>query len=125
MKMAHLLSASHVLENLVECFFSIFIMFLFVSEAYTLSKLQEMVKTGKPGVLPSLRLQRVGHDLATEPHHYIYIMISYYMPRPKYRPGTQDPIKDEQGNFNGVIFLEEKETTSNQLIITVPSWWAR
>ena len=33
-----------------------------------------------------------------------YIMISYYMPRPKYRLGTQDAIKDEQDNFNGVIF---------------------
>ena len=30
-------------------------------------------------------------------------MISYYMPRPKYRLGTQDAIKDEQDNFNAVI----------------------
>ena len=32
-----------------------------------LSKLQELV-TGKPGVLQSMRLQRVRHDLATELH---------------------------------------------------------
>ena len=30
------------------------------------SKLQEIVKTGKPGMLQSMELQRVGHDLATE-----------------------------------------------------------
>ena len=34
-----------------------------------LSKLQEMVKTGKPGVLQSMWSQRVGHDLATEQQH--------------------------------------------------------
>ena len=28
----------------------------------SLSKFQEMVKTGKPGVLQSMGLQRVGHD---------------------------------------------------------------
>ena len=28
----------------------------------SLSKVQEMVKTGKPGVLQSMGLQRVGHD---------------------------------------------------------------
>ena len=34
----------------------------------SLSKLQEMVKTGKPGVLQSMELQRVGygHDLVTK-----------------------------------------------------------
>ena len=32
----------------------------------SLSKLQEMVKDGKPGVLQSLGSQRVGHDLVTE-----------------------------------------------------------
>ena len=32
----------------------------------SLSKLQEIVKTGKPGMLQSTRLQRVRHDLATE-----------------------------------------------------------
>ena len=32
----------------------------------SLSKLQEMVRAGKPGVLQSMGLQRVGHDLATE-----------------------------------------------------------
>ena len=32
----------------------------------SLSKLQEMVRTGKPGVLQSMGLQRVGHDLVAE-----------------------------------------------------------
>ena len=32
----------------------------------SLSKLQEMVRTGKPGLLQSMGLQRVRHDLATE-----------------------------------------------------------
>ena len=32
-----------------------------------LSKLQEMVMTGKPGVLQSMGSQRVGHNLVTEP----------------------------------------------------------
>ena len=32
----------------------------------SLSKLREIVKTGKPGVLQSMGLQRVRHDLATE-----------------------------------------------------------
>ena len=32
----------------------------------SLSKLQQMVKEGKPGVLQSMGSQRVGHDLATE-----------------------------------------------------------
>ena len=31
-----------------------------------LSKLQEIVKNREPGVLQSLRLQRVGYDLVTE-----------------------------------------------------------
>ena len=31
-----------------------------------LSKLQEIVKEGKPGMMQSMRVQRVGHDLATE-----------------------------------------------------------
>ena len=33
----------------------------------SLSKLQEMGKTGRPGVLQSMGSQRVGHNLATEP----------------------------------------------------------
>ena len=33
-----------------------------------LSKLQEMVKTGKPGVLQSMGSQRVKHNLGTEQH---------------------------------------------------------
>ena len=39
----------------------------------SLSKLQEMVKEGKPGVLQSIGLQRVGHNLAMEQrqHHFI------------------------------------------------------
>ena len=32
----------------------------------SLRKLQEIVKTMKPGMLQSMRLQRVGHDLMTE-----------------------------------------------------------
>ena len=32
----------------------------------SLSKLWEMVRTGKPGVLQSMGSQRVGHDLATK-----------------------------------------------------------
>ena len=34
----------------------------------SLSKLWEMWRTGKPGVLLSMGLQRIGHDLATEQH---------------------------------------------------------
>ena len=32
----------------------------------SLGELQEMVMTGRPGVLPFMGLQRVGHDCATE-----------------------------------------------------------
>ena len=32
----------------------------------SLSKLREIVRTGKPGVLQSMESQRVGHNLATE-----------------------------------------------------------
>ena len=32
----------------------------------SLSKLQELVRTGKPGPVQSMGLQRVGHDWATE-----------------------------------------------------------
>ena len=35
------------------------------SMGMSLSKLQEIVKTGKPGVLQSMGSQRTGHDLAT------------------------------------------------------------
>ena len=40
----------------------------------SLSKLQETLRTGKPGVLQSMWLQRVGLDIATEQQrlHYIY-----------------------------------------------------
>ena len=34
-----------------------------------LSKLREMVKDRKPGLLQSMRLQRVGHNLVTEQQH--------------------------------------------------------
>ena len=37
----------------------------------SLSKLWEIVKTGKPGMLQSMGLQRIGHDLATEQQHRI------------------------------------------------------
>ena len=45
----------------------------------SLSKLQETLRTGKPGVLQSMWLQRVGLDIATEQQrlHYIYIMCIY------------------------------------------------
>ena len=32
----------------------------------SLSKRQEIVKEGKPGMMQSMRVQRVGHDLVTE-----------------------------------------------------------
>ena len=32
----------------------------------SLNKRQEIVKEGKPGMMQSMRVQRVGHDLATE-----------------------------------------------------------
>ena len=35
----------------------------------SLSKLQELVMTGKPGMLQSMGLQRAGHDLVTEQQH--------------------------------------------------------
>ena len=37
-----------------------------VSTDMSLSKLQETVKAGKPGVLQSMELQRVGHNFANE-----------------------------------------------------------
>ena len=45
----------------------------------SLSKLQETLRTGKPGVLQSMWLQRVRLDIATEQQrlHYIYIMCIY------------------------------------------------
>ena len=36
----------------------------------SLSKLKEIVKDRKPGVLQSMGLQRVGHDLANEQQQY-------------------------------------------------------
>ena len=38
----------------------------------SLNKFQEMVKTGKPGVLQSMGLQRVGHDWGTEQQQILY-----------------------------------------------------
>ena len=38
------------------------------SMGMSLSKLQEMVKSGKPGVLQSMGSQRVGHNWGTEQH---------------------------------------------------------
>ena len=46
----------------------------------SLSKLQEMGRTGKPGMLQSLGLQRVGHNWATEQQqilHFMYIYTHY------------------------------------------------
>ena len=39
----------------------------------SLNKVWEIVKTGKPDVLQSMGLQRVGHDLATE-HNNKYLL---------------------------------------------------
>jgi len=36
------------------------------SMGISLNKLQEIVKTGKPGVLQSMGSQRAGHDLSTK-----------------------------------------------------------
>ena len=38
----------------------------------SLSKIREMVKNGKPGVLQSMGSQRTGHDGVTEQKQYIY-----------------------------------------------------
>ena len=38
----------------------------------SLNKLQETVKDTKPGILQSMGLQRIGHDLATEQQNIIY-----------------------------------------------------
>ena len=42
----------------------------------SLSKLWKMVKDGKPGVLQSMGLQRVGHDWATEQQQQRHILYS-------------------------------------------------
>ena len=39
-----------------------------------LSELQETVRDGAPGVLQSMGLQRVGHDLATEQQQQNFVM---------------------------------------------------
>ena len=44
------------------------------SMGMSLSKLREMVKDRKPGVLQSKGLQRVGHDSATEQQMYQYFL---------------------------------------------------
>ena len=41
------------------------------SMGISLNKLQEIVKTGKPGVLQSMGSQRAGHDLVTEQQQMI------------------------------------------------------
>ena len=46
------------------------------SMGMTLSKLQEIVKTGKPGVLLSMGLQRVRHEWATEYNKKTQYLIS-------------------------------------------------
>ena len=35
-----------------------------------LNKLWEILRTGEPGILQSMRLQRVRHDLVTEQQYY-------------------------------------------------------
>ena len=44
----------------------------------SLSKLQEVVKTGKPGMLQSMGSQKVGHDCATEHHNTHIFKITLY-----------------------------------------------
>ena len=41
-----------------------------------LSKLQEIMTTGEPGMLQSMELQRIGHDLVTE-QQQIHISLFY------------------------------------------------
>ena len=55
----------------------------------SLSKLSEMVKNRAAGVLQSMGLQRVGHDLATElqqtlARNYLYIFKCYHKPMGKF-----------------------------------------
>ena len=41
----------------------------------SLSKLHEKGRTGKPGVLPSMGSQRVGHDLVTEKQQQQFLLL--------------------------------------------------
>ena len=45
----------------------------------SLSKLREIVKDGKPGVLQSTGLQRVEYDWATEQHETCWVMVEWLM----------------------------------------------
>ena len=50
----------------------------------SISKLQEIVRGGRPGVLQSMGLQRVGQDLATEQEQlrltWVDIILPFYFP---------------------------------------------
>ena len=50
----------------------------------SLSKLQEMVRTGKPGVLQSMGSQSIRHDLATEQQRHIIFISSETVARQLY-----------------------------------------
>ena len=55
----------------------------------SLSKLKEIVMTGKLGMLQSMGLQRVGHDLVTElqqtlARNYLYTFKCYHKPVGKF-----------------------------------------
>ena len=49
----------------------------------SMRKLQEMVRTGKPGVLQSMQLQRVGHDLMTKPQGRLHLVKFSQSPFPR------------------------------------------
>ena len=46
----------------------------------SLSRLQEMVETWRPGVLQSMRSQRVGHDLVNEQQSKVEGRTQLYLP---------------------------------------------
>ena len=50
----------------------------------SLNKLQEMVRTGKPGVLQSMGSQSIRHDLATEQQRHIIFISSETVARQLY-----------------------------------------
>ena len=43
-----------------------------ITDSMSLSKLQEIVRIGKPGMLQSMGSQRAGHDLVTEQQQLPY-----------------------------------------------------
>ena len=75
----------------------------------SLSKLQEIVKTGKPGMLQSTRLQRVRHDLATE---QVEIMLAQ---RGSEREEESDLQKEKE--WSGLREKKERETMIYFLVL--------